>query len=189
MTNELELMAPLSGQARPLTEVPDPVFAGMMMGDGLAVDPTSSMLLAPCDGVITQIARTCHALTLTADNGAEILMHIGIDTVTLKGEGFVAHVKQGDRVRSGAPLIEADFALMTGRVPSLTTVLVIANSDKFVPQFRASGTLVAGQSRFLTLVARDNPPTADETPESDASGAAAASTGAEVIIGHGPTYC
>lgn len=183
MTHALELMAPLSGQARPLSEVPDPVFAGMMMGDGLAIDPSSSILLAPCDGVISQIARTGHALTLTADNGAEILMHIGIDTVSLKGDGFTARVQAGQRVSCGMPLIEADFSRMQGRVPSLMTVLVIANSDDFAPEFRASGALEAGQSRFLSVVARSA-----DAPAVDSSASTAASEPVAdglVLVGHG----
>jgi len=151
MTQILDLVAPLSGKARPITEVPDPVFSGLMMGDGLAVDPTSNVLLAPCDGEVAHLARTNHALTLTAANGAEVLMHIGIDTVTLKGEGFVAKVKAGDHVVKGQPLIEVDFAAIASKVPSLTTVVVIANSDDFVPDFHASGELVAGETLFLTV--------------------------------------
>ena len=152
MTHALELLAPLSGKVLPITQVPDPVFAGLMMGDGLAIDPTSSLLLAPCAGVVTQIARTGHALTLTAENGTEILMHIGIDTVSLQGEGFSARVSQGQRVEAGMPLIEADFARIAGRVPSLATVIVIANSDRYAPVFRADGAVEAGHSRFMSVV-------------------------------------
>jgi len=151
MTQALELLAPLSGRALPITQVPDPVFAGLMMGDGLAIDPTSNLLLAPCDGVVTQVARTAHALTLTADNGTEILMHIGIDTVSLQGEGFTALVGKDQRVTAGTPLIEVDFARIAGKVPSIATVVVIANSDRHAPAFRAEGALEAGASRFMTV--------------------------------------
>jgi len=151
MTDVLELLAPLSGQTLLLTQVPDPVFAGLVMGDGLAIAPTSNLLLAPCAGVIRQIARTGHALTLIADNGAEILMHIGIDTVSLKGEGFCSKVRQGQRVARGAPLIEVDFAAIRPKVPSLITMLVIANSDHFILRARASGAVEAGVSFFLSL--------------------------------------
>ncbi|BEV72884.1 MULTISPECIES: phosphoenolpyruvate--protein phosphotransferase [unclassified Paludibacterium] len=152
MIQALELKAPLSGKALSLDQVPDPVFAGRMMGDGLAIDPASSTLLAPCDGVVSQIARTGHALTLRASNGAEILMHIGIDTVSLQGQGFKPLVAQGDSIRCGQPLIEADFDFIRGKAPSLVTVVVIANSDAFEPAARADGELSAGQSMFMRIV-------------------------------------
>lgn len=148
---QLDLVAPFSGPVLPLTAVPDPVFAGLIMGDGLAIEPLSAQLLAPCDGVIAHLARTHHALTLQAANGAEVLIHIGIDTVQLDGRGFLAKVQQGERVRQGQVLIEVDLDLVARYAPSLATMLVIANGDQFVLSNCASGTVVAGQSRFLTL--------------------------------------
>ena len=88
------LLAPFDGPAVPLRRVPDPVFAGLMMGDGLALEPLSDTLLAPCDGEVAQLARTGHALTLRAARGEEVLIHIGIDTVKLEGEGFDAARKR-----------------------------------------------------------------------------------------------
>ena len=79
--NDLTLSAPLSGPVLPLHSVPDPVFASGAMGDGIAIDPLNDCLHAPCDGMIIHVARTGHALTIRADNGAEVLMHVGIDTV------------------------------------------------------------------------------------------------------------
>ncbi|TDR80549.1 phosphoenolpyruvate--protein phosphotransferase [Paludibacterium purpuratum] len=178
MTQALELKAPLSGKALPLSQVPDPVFAGLMMGDGLAIDPTSGTLLAPCDGVIAQVARTGHALTLTAANGAEILMHVGIDTVSLKGEGFRPLVAQGASVTCGQPLIEADLGFIAGKVPSLITVVVIANSDAYVPQSRAEGALTAGQSAFMSVHAKGEAKPVETV-------AADAGTSAWAVVGHG----
>ncbi|WP_241499239.1 PTS sugar transporter subunit IIA [Chromobacterium sphagni] len=160
MTTTLELLAPFSGPAVPLEQVPDPVFAGLMMGDGLAIEPLSSTLLAPCSGVVSQLARTSHALTLTADNGAEVLIHIGIDTVKLEGRGFTPLVRQGDRVAQGQPLIEVDLDAVARQVPSLQTMLVIANSEQFAFPRRAEGLLAAGRSHFLTLAARGMSPSA-----------------------------
>jgi phosphoenolpyruvate-protein phosphotransferase len=151
MSVTLELLAPLSGLVIPLSAVPDPVFSGLMMGDGLAIEPLSSLLCAPCDGVVSQIARTGHALTLTADNGAEILMHIGIDTVRLGGVGFTSRVAQGDRVKKGDALIEVDFDAIADKVPSLNTVIVIANGDNYRIAFRAEGEVEAGSSAFLSV--------------------------------------
>lgn len=147
----VKLVAPLSGAVVALTDVPDPVFSGLMMGDGIGINPASNTLVAPCDGVISQVARTGHALTLTADNGAEILMHIGIDTVTLNGQGFTPRVAKGQRVSVGEALIDVDFAAIQGKVPSLISVVVVANSDDFTLSEKAAGSLAVGQSALLTV--------------------------------------
>src|SRR6202008_775584 len=95
------LLAPLSGVLVPLERVPDPVFAQRTVGDGVSIDPTSSELLAPAGGLVTLLHRGAHALAITTDEGIEVLLHIGIDTVTLKGRGFTPRVSQGDRVAAG----------------------------------------------------------------------------------------
>ena len=98
---ELTLSAPLSGPVLTLAKVPDAVFASGAMGDGIAIDPLNDTLYSPCAGVIIHVARTGHALTVRADNGAEILLHLGLDTVELHGEGFSMLVKEGARVTNG----------------------------------------------------------------------------------------
>ncbi|MGH8317761.1 MAG: phosphoenolpyruvate--protein phosphotransferase [Steroidobacteraceae bacterium] len=126
----LVLLSPLAGWSTPLDEIPDPVFAGRMLGDGLAVDPTGATLHAPCDGEIITLAESKHAVTLRSDGGAEILIHIGIDTVGLGGEGFEAHVKPGRRVVAGERLISFDLELIARRAKSLLTpILLMAGSD------------------------------------------------------------
>src|SRR5512138_3699996 len=89
----LALNAPLSGFLMPIERVPDPVFAQKMVGDGIAVDPTSQSLLAPCDGEVLQLHPANHALTLVTAGGVEVMMHIGLDTINLKGQGFTPRVK------------------------------------------------------------------------------------------------
>ncbi len=153
MSRSLELLAPFDGIAMALTAVSDPVFAGLMLGDGLAIEPLSSTLLAPCDGVITHLARTGHALTLTTANGAELLIHIGIDTVQLDGEGFTALVKQGDKVSGGQALIDVDIDRVARRAPSLQTMLVLVN-EGYEISARGTGLFKAGDAGFLTLVMR-----------------------------------
>jgi glucose-specific phosphotransferase system IIA component len=106
------LLAPMTGPVVPLANVPDPVFSGGMFGDGIGVDPLEGKLVAPCDGVVTHLARTGHALTLATAEGAEILLHIGIDTVELNGRGFTPKVAQGAQVRTGDLLIEFDQDLV-----------------------------------------------------------------------------
>jgi multiphosphoryl transfer protein len=127
----LILLAPLAGWSTPLEEIPDPVFAGRMLGDGLAVDPTGDTLHAPCDGEIIALPESRHAVTLRADGGAEILMHIGIDTVGLGGAGFEAHVQPGRRVAAGERLITFDLDLIARRARSLLTPILVMEGCGF----------------------------------------------------------
>ena len=99
---QIRIVSPLSGQVWPLERVPDPVFAQKMVGDGLSIDPTDALLVAPCHGEVVSLHAAGHAVTLRTEEGIELLIHVGIDTVTLKGEGFIPHVKPGDRVQTGA---------------------------------------------------------------------------------------
>jgi phosphocarrier protein FPr/phosphocarrier protein len=127
----LILLSPLSGWSTPLDEIPDPVFAGRMLGDGLAVDPTIGTLHAPCDGEIIALPQSRHAVTLRSRLGAEILMHIGIDTVGLAGEGFEAHVQPGSRVAAGERLITFDLDLIARRAKSLLTPVLLMEGCGF----------------------------------------------------------
>ena len=127
----LVLLAPLAGWSTPLAEIPDPVFAGRMLGDGLALDPTGTTLHAPCDGEIIALPQSRHAVTLRGESGAEILMHIGIDTVGLAGEGFVAHVQPGRKVAAGERLISFDLDLIARRAKSLLTPILVLEGCGF----------------------------------------------------------
>jgi phosphoenolpyruvate-protein phosphotransferase len=150
--NDVVLLAPFTGPMVPLADVPDPVFADGMFGDGIGIDPLEGVLLAPCDGVITHLARTHHAVTLRTSQGAEILVHIGIDTVELAGTGFTPKVEQGASVRAGQVLIEFDADYVAQHAPSLVSVIAVANSDAFEVIERAGrGMLKAGESQLLVL--------------------------------------
>lgn len=129
--NPLTLSAPLSGPVLALNRVPDEVFASGAMGDGIAIDPLNDCLQAPCDGVIIHVARTGHALTIRADNGAEVLMHVGIDTVELNGEGFALLVKDGARVSEGQPLVQFDLDRIARQCKSLVSLIILTNSERF----------------------------------------------------------
>ena len=129
--SNLVLTAPLKGWVSSLDETPDAVFAERMLGDGLAIDPLGSVLHAPCDGVVVSVHRARHAVTLRADNGAEILMHVGLETVALNGEGFEVFVREGQAVKAGAPLIGFDLDLLAQRARSLITPVVITNGEAF----------------------------------------------------------
>lgn len=125
----LRLLSPIAGQVTPLELVPDPVFAEKMVGDGISIDPIEQTLRAPFDGEIIQLTATQHALTIRAENGLEVLMHIGIDTVMLKGEGFHALVNQGDVVKQGQALIEFDADYIAQHAKSLLTEVILTNGD------------------------------------------------------------
>ena len=127
----LVLLSPLSGWSTPLDELPDPVFAARMLGDGLAVDPTDATLYAPCDGEVIALPDSRHAVTLRSAAGAEILMHIGIDTVGLDGAGFEAHVTPGRRVSAGERLITFDLDLIARRARSLLTPVLVLEECGF----------------------------------------------------------
>nr|WKF58180.1 Phosphoenolpyruvate-protein phosphotransferase [Paraburkholderia busanensis] len=149
------LLAPMTGPVVPLANVPDPVFSGGMFGDGIGVDPLEGRLVAPCDGTVTHLARTGHAVTLATAEGAEILLHIGIDTVELNGKGFAPMVEQGAHVRAGDVLIEFDQDQVALNAPSLVSVIAIANSDAFeIVERVQGGVLRAGQTPLLVLRAR-----------------------------------
>jgi phosphocarrier protein FPr len=150
MPDILLLTAPLSGVIYPLERVPDPVFAQKLVGDGVSIDPTDACLHAPCAGEVVHVHAAGHALTLRAAGGVEVLMHIGIDTVTLKGAGFTPRVKAGDRVAAGAPLIEFDLDHVATHAKSVLTQIVIANGDTVRGMERASGMVKAGAT-LLTL--------------------------------------
>ncbi|MGN7440022.1 phosphoenolpyruvate--protein phosphotransferase [Pseudomonas lactis] len=143
--NPLTLSAPLSGPVLALNRVPDEVFASGAMGDGLAIDPLNDCLQAPCDGVIIHVARTGHALTLRADNGAEVLMHIGIDTVELNGEGFALLVKEGTRVSQGQALVQFDLDRIARQCKSLVSLIILTNSERFALTPLAVKSVKAGE--------------------------------------------
>ena len=130
-SNDLKLVAPITGKSIPLSEVPDPVFAQKMAGDGLAIDPTGDVAVAPADGELTLVFNTKHAFALTTDNGAEILVHIGLETVSLNGEGFEQLVEQGTRVKAGTPIIKFDREFIKSKGLPIVTPVLITNPDAF----------------------------------------------------------
>ncbi|WP_374534930.1 glucose PTS transporter subunit IIA, partial [Phenylobacterium sp.] len=153
MTADLVLLSPLDGWAAPLSEVPDPVFAEAMLGDGVAVDPTSAVLKAPCDGVVTSVHGSRHAVSLRAAGGAEILMHVGLETVALKGAGFEAHVHEGQAVKAGDRLITFDLAVLAQGAKSLVTPIVVTDAAGRAISWRVSGRRVAAGEPLMTLSA------------------------------------
>lgn len=125
------LTAPISGEVKALSECKDAVFAEGTLGDGVIIEPSEGKVYAPCDGEIASIFNTLHAIGITAANGAEILIHIGMDTVTLNGEGFKSHIKTGDKIRKGQLIMEFDMDFIKSKGLSTTTPVVISNSTEF----------------------------------------------------------
>ena len=146
----LSLLAPLSGVLVPLDQVPDAAFAQRLAGDGVSIDPLDDNLVAPCDARVLQVHRAGHALTLEA-LGLELVVHIGLDTVELRGEGFTPLVKAGDQVRAGQPLIAFDADGVARRARSLLTQLLVANMDRVASLRPRSGTVAAGRDVVLEV--------------------------------------
>ena len=126
-----QVMSPLDGTAVAISEVPDPVFAGGVMGPGVAIEPSGDTVHAPGAGVVVAAQPTGHAFGLQLDNGAEILIHVGIDTVNLKGDGFDVRVKNGDRVDVGDVLVVFDRAVIEKAGYPLITPVIVLNADAF----------------------------------------------------------
>jgi phosphoenolpyruvate-protein phosphotransferase len=151
--SKLILVSPLQGWSTPLDEAPDAVFAGRMLGDGVAIDPTGATLYAPCDGTLVVVPTSKHAVTLRADNGAELLLHVGIDTVGLGGEGFQLHVREGQRVSTGERLISFDLDLLARRAKSVLTPVILTDSAGFSVSRRSDGCAVNVGDFLLEIVA------------------------------------
>ena len=149
--SDIVLLAPLPGWATQLDEVDDEVFAARMLGDGVAIDPTEGTLRAPCAGEVTALPASAHAVSLRADGGAELLLHVGIDTVALKGEGFKALVREGQRVRAGEPLLAFDLDRVARGARSLVTPVIVTEPERYRIVQRRSGLLLQAGDPLMTL--------------------------------------
>lgn len=170
--DRLYLRAPIGGWLGSIADVPDPVFSGRILGDGFAIDPTDATLRAPFAGVVTSLHRAHHAVTLRADDGAEVLMHIGLDTVALKGDGFTPHVAEGDRVKAGDPLISFDMDVISQLVRSLVVPVVLTNGERFTLSVPGVDREIASGDEVATIV-----PQGEEAPSQ-----ANASVGDAVVV-------
>lgn len=149
---EVELFAPIDGEVIPLEEVPDPVFAEKMMGDGIAIKPANGKVVSPVDGDIVQVFPTKHAVGIKTSNGAEILIHIGLETVALDGEGFTTHVKEGDKVKKGDALVDVDFSIVEEKAASTVTPMIITNANEMEALTKADVKQVhAGEDVVVTI--------------------------------------
>ena len=143
--------APMAGKAVAITEVPDPTFAEGMLGNGIAIEPAEGKVYAPCDATVDMMFTTGHAVSLVADCGAEILIHVGLETVGLEGKPFTVHVANGDKVKKGQLLFEADLdAIKAAGLPIITPVLV-CNSDDYATFETVVGKDVTNDDIVITV--------------------------------------
>ena len=140
-----EIAAPVAGQAVPITDVPDPTFSEEILGKGIAVIPTEGKVYAPCDATVDMMFETGHAVSLVASFGAEILIHVGLETVNLKGKHYTVHAATGDKVTKGQLLIEFDLeALKAEGYNPITPVVVCNSGDYSTIQTHVGKTVKAG---------------------------------------------
>ena len=130
-SNQVKLYSPVNGKRIDLSKVKDRVFSSKMMGDGLAFQFEEDTLYSPCDGQVALVYETLHAYGFRLDNGAEVLLHIGMDTVNLNGEGFTSFVKQGQKVKVGDPIVKIDLEFMKEKGIDLTTPMILTNGSNF----------------------------------------------------------
>lgn len=144
-SNTVEAVSPLSGTMVPLSEVPDEAFAQGYMGDGAAIEPSKGVVLAPFDGTISHLIDTHHAVIVEHASGLQLLIHVGINTVALKGEGFTAHVKTGDIVKAGQVLLAFDPERIKAAGFPIITPVIVASEDVAESVDCAYGDVIEGQ--------------------------------------------
>lgn len=147
----ITIASPVSGTVVPLTEVPDPTFAQGILGPGAGVQPSEGRIVAPANGTVDMMFDTGHAVSMTTSEGAELLIHVGIDTVNLKGQHYTAKCKSGDTVRKGDTLIEFDIDAIREAGYEVVTPVIVCNPDAFASvKTEDAGSVQAGDD-LLTL--------------------------------------
>lgn len=150
-TAEETLTSPVNGTQIPLSEVADETFASEMLGTTVAVEPADGKIVAPCDGEVSNIFETGHAVCITTESGGELLIHIGIDTVKMDGKGFTKKVSDGDKVHAGDILVEADLEEIKNAGYQTTTMMILTNTDEFGNVTKAEPAEVKTTSKVMTL--------------------------------------
>ena len=129
--NPNHIFAPMAGQTVPVAEVPDPTFAQGLLGEGIAIIPADGKVYAPCNATVDTMFETGHACSLVAENGAEILIHVGLETVSLEGKPFTVHVENGQKVKKGDLMIEVDLEAVKAAGLNTITPVLICNTDDY----------------------------------------------------------
>lgn len=153
---DLQIYAPLNGKVVALEDVPDPVFNQKMMGEGIAIIPSEGKVFSPVEGKIVQVPESKHAVGIEAEDGTEILIHIGLETVSLKGEGFTVNVATGDKVSIGDSLIDFDLDFIKENASDSVTPIVITNSSNGDKEYTMTDEkeAVAGDTVVITASAK-----------------------------------
>ena len=146
---KMTVMVPLDGKVLPLEELPDETFASAILGGGCGIEPTGDTVYAPFDGTVTQVPETLHAVGLMSDDNIELLIHVGMDTVEMKGKGFTSLIKEGTKVKAGTPLLKIDLdAIRAAGHPTATAIIVTNGDDLGELKMLAEGDILAGTPLF-----------------------------------------
>jgi sugar PTS system EIIA component len=148
---KLQIYAPINGEIIPLDQVPDPVFSQKMMGEGVAIMPENGNIHAPFEAIVVLVSETKHAIGLRSKDGTEILIHIGLETVSLQGKGFNVLVEAGDNVSLGQSLIEVDWDFIREHAKSIVTPIIITNSNDRDVQYAQTKDGVMGETVLMTV--------------------------------------
>ncbi|WP_018665194.1 PTS sugar transporter subunit IIA [Heyndrickxia acidiproducens] len=149
---EEHIFAPLTGEAVAIEEVPDPTFSEKMMGDGAAIKPADGTVVSPFDGEVIQVFPTKHAIGLRGKSGVEILIHVGLETVALNGDGFESLVKAGQKVKKGEPLLTFNLEFIKENAANTITSIVVTNSGQGATIDKHTGAeSVAGETEIITV--------------------------------------
>ena len=151
----LSIVSPVNGKAILLENVPDDVFSQKILGDGCAVIPSDGSFVCPVDGEVVSVADSLHAIGFVTDDDVELLIHIGIDTVKLEGQGFKVHVKAGDKVKKGDPAVEVDLELLKAKGLNTVTPVIICGGADELHMTQIEGEVKAGKTELLKLSAED----------------------------------
>ncbi|MGG3965307.1 PTS sugar transporter subunit IIA [Heyndrickxia faecalis] len=147
---EEHIFAPMGGEVTPIEEVPDPIFSEKMIGDGVAIRPIEGRVVSPFDGEVIQIFPTKHAIGLRGESGLEVLIHIGLKTVSLDGKGFETVVQAGDKVEKGDPLIRFNLEFIKANAADTITAIIITNGELVKSLEKSTGVeAVAGQTEIM----------------------------------------
>ncbi|QQK74748.1 PTS glucose transporter subunit IIA [Salicibibacter cibarius] len=150
-SDEDTIVAPMSGKVIKLEDVPDPTFSEKMMGDGVAIEPSDGKVLAPVKGKVVQIFPTKHAVGIETEQGVELLIHIGLETVSMDGDGFEGHVEENDKVKPGTPLVTFDMEKVQEKAASTISPIIITNGqDKDQMELSNETEVEAGKTTLFT---------------------------------------
>ncbi|QCI18630.1 PTS glucose transporter subunit IIA [Buchnera aphidicola] len=150
-SNKIEIFAPVSGEIINIEDVPDVVFSKKIVGDGIAIKPSGNKIISPVNGTISKILNSKHAFSIFSEDGVELFVHFGIDTIQLKGEGFKQIAKDDQKVKIGDTIILFDLNILEKKARSILTPVVISNMEKFKKIEKSSGSIIAGETIIMSL--------------------------------------